>query len=686
MNIVKTTLINTSRSITSAIFLLALFNQAEAIASTDDLLFTTQGQSLFRGKDVDEKSFTVNLFEPYNSKGIEGEIKQVTQEVPLPTLQRAWQNAIDTCTDYVYDLPSPLPDVSPSKSECITGQVKRTYCVNALLKVRLSSTYNSCKFGEAKHNINKDLGVGIGEEPTQPANRNYDVGAILTYESDIKLGFEGKFKLDPGSVDVSFGAKATLTLNKTAADSGETIQLTSSYQLTDNYHLTSRYPNLDFSLGTFAGAKIDVDLEYAGVDYDSGEQVRKTIAVYHADSLNSEIGILDVDGLVRFADTEWLGLNLSPSGVEFRVAEHNATLFGNQLYSTELVMPGILPGSPVSLSFGDLAILTPSLNTPVETDFYCGICEPLTEFIDANNTIHNTTPVGTRELLGGVTDGNTFALPFTNNGIHDTDLFRLDWDVDFMTSLMGTPLGIIVTGPKVFNIKGHKLITSYQIEGNAIDYDVASFWSMQQHLSFAPNLKVTLNFNQAVSVKTETMDNFEVMTQIKMPVGDTIDIIQPASDLKITPVYTLNENEFINDSQLVLTPAIQEKFLNLKFSGLYPDIASAALGFPLDFVALSLTPQLSDPILISQFDKTPVSLDGFVDITGQPLSVTFDPTGSGNGNGNNDQNSESSGGGSLGVFMLILLVSLKRFIRFQLKVKPCFENHFKTSLQLIKNS
>ncbi|MDY6919517.1 MAG: hypothetical protein SV765_04815 [Pseudomonadota bacterium] len=626
-----------------------------------ELGFSTQNQPLYRGRDLQEQAIQFHLLDEHIPETTRGEIRRLPEELPVHTLQAIWERALATCQGYEYTLKVEnitLFRRSPTEAECIAGEIRQNYCV-APPKLGWSGCLDA--FGNRKTWV-RSVGSGIGPKPTQPATRDYDLGMELRYSMDLELGIEGHFRVDPGSVAVSLAGAAGINTDVAAAAEGEVFRIRTWFSNDDaQYRLSSTAPNVDFAVGSFIHAQADVRTEYASVNFNTGEQERGSEVNYMADSRNTTVGNSTVDGVVRFADSEWLGLNFSPAGVDIRLKEETLPLFTGGLYRTDLVVPGIrpVPGVP-AFSFADLAVLTPEMNTPVAFGFDCGDCFPLREQVDVDDRIQNTIPTGTRQLLAGAHDGSDWALPFTDDGIHDSDFFRLDFDMDVMSLVWGVPLGVIWEGPKLPN-KAKILGPVAAVEMNAVDVDVASFWSIDQELSFTPELAVILQFTPAVAVRTETEAQFSVRDSVTITAGESVEIVQPAGGVAINPVYTLANNQFSNRTQLNVSFAVQESLLQMRVYGLIPSLLGGSLGMPTNFVAFQLTPQLADPVSIFTTDDSPAPLGGFADLEGDGLFVGVSEADSrviardSAGNGSSEGGSSGGGGGGSLTWYALLL-------------------------------
>jgi len=618
---------------------------AQSIDSTTDLTFATRAQSLFAGSGNTTKTESIS-FDVLNEEHEmqRGQIKNSQVPLSVATLQTIWQRAINACTSAGYTIPVIGTRISPTQQECINGEIRRNYCV-----APPSLGWAVCaNIGSNRRTYVRDLGPGIGNKPTQPTKKPYDFGAVVSMNSNIRLGFEGSYSYDLGSVDIDYAARARLTIDKSDAAPGDIVTVSTSFTDQDPYLMTSRYPFFELALDMHAYAKMVVNAEYAGVNESNGNQVRATKELYSIDSRDNPDAI---DGVVPFTNgTERLfGVRLDSQGYTTTIlgVENNSPA----RYEYNLTFPFGSPDvpdkkapkyrSPLSFSLADFAVTAPQLDTPASPGFLCGDCVPLRNDI-VNGGLTNTTPVGNRTLIGGITDGNGIVLPFVNDGAQDVDLLRVDVDLDVVTVAAGVPLGVIIEDP----------IGVFAAEVNLLDLDLATFISADQKLTFLPNLEVELLFSTPTEVRVSGETEFSTVSLVSLQVGETLEFRQPDSAVVITPIYSVKNNGFSNHTQLKISSAIQETLGQLKIGGYVGDHLADVLGDDPNFALLQITPTLYDPATIWSSSTAPWSLAGFTDIPGQPIEVTLTPSGSSGGSGgsggSNGQNGGASGGGGGG--------------------------------------
>ncbi len=651
----------------------------EAVSVTDVLAFATEDQGLFGpGTPVKSDTFLVDdLFSQTFGPVTQGRIERIDQDVPVEILQEVWNRAVATCTGITYTVdPSSYGfdacadfGVRPSESECITGRIgSRTVRVTCCA---FGDDYdNGCTLGQTVSrditvNVDQDLGGGIGSRPTQPLTKSIDVGAVVTYRANVRVGLELEIERNGGSVDMRYGTRAVLQASRASARPGDVVTLT-AWHVPDPsaMNMRSLYPSINFIFRYFIRADGQMDADYAHMGAD-GEQVRvqKTVVRYDsADAAGADaLGRLTGDlvsvsaGVAGIRVEAFDGVPYAPEPVQDLAFEFPLTL---PLVSMDVTVPFQCPtgGSvigkvlgktcpptfPVSTDLAEFAFRTPQVNTPAFGGFDGGFAGfapdsppllPARSRVDADGSVTNTTPSGWRPLFAGLAaidpddplDINDFTI---DEGELSTDFARLDIDVDGLMScaLVGcaNPLGVnfqIRSG--VDPVLGKPGIV-LDAEGNFIDLDIVNFFHIDQSLRFAPGLEAELRFDRPVEVFDETSGEWVVANGWMLPVGagtfDQLMIRQPAGGVTITPVYGLGGNRFTNTTKWLYTPAIQETLFQIKFDGWLVSLLSGALPAQPNFALLQQT--LSPgPIVMDTTFEEPFAFGGFGTATGTPLTI-----------------------------------------------------------------
>jgi hypothetical protein len=659
----------------AALLTLAPLAQAQQIVSTP-LRFETRAQPLF-GADsggLTELELDLVFFEEHVPPTSKGTIERVNEELSVATLQTIWTRAMNECQSKSYTIPVIGIKISPTATECQNGEVNRKYCT-----FPPSLGWNAlCPSGNRKTYI-RDLGPGIGPKPTQPADRPFDVGAVVTYRADVEMGVRGVVVFDAGTVDVSFAGEATLATSVSDASPGDVVTITTGWDMNGSAaDMRSRYPNIDFSLGSYVFTDVNAEAVYAAPDFDTGDQIRSARTLYSEQTLDSDLENVSADGVVEFADTEWFGLNISPAGLEVRVKEEGFTLLdGSDLISENILypfQPKPRPVGAVGFSIADYSLLSPKLDTPAINGFDCGDCSapPLRNFVDASSRIVNTTPVGQRTLFDGMLRENgSIATPETGDALQDADFFRFDLDMDSISVALGAPLGVTVEGPTVKFPKRLRHLGDLGpvigINLDAVDMDVASFWSADQRLEFDPRVSVDLNFDKTVEVRLPGASEFSMTDSVTIFLGESVEFKQVEGGVNVVPVYSTRHNRFTNDTKLLVTLAYQQTLGGVELYGLVPELAEGVFDLPVSFAVSRITPQFADPFTIWSSQPDPDNIEsyglgGFKDLGGAPLVIAETGSGpnpgGGSGTGTGSGSTNGGGGGASGPAEIALLIAL----------------------------
>ena len=206
--------------------------------------------------------------------------------------------------------------------------------------------------------------------------------------------------------------------------------------------------------------------------------------------------------------------------------------------------------------------------------------------------------------------------------------------------------------------------------------------SADQRLSFDPRLKLELQFSKEVELRSAGETDFTRTTSRIVNVGETVIFRQPAGGVSITPVYTLRDNAFTNDTKLKISNAIQETLGQVKLGGYVGDGMGALLGDDANFALLQITPTLYDPTTIWNNDATPFSLGGFADHVDAAITVRDASTGGGGGGsggggsggggagGGGSGSGSGSGGGGAWDFTSLAMLLLAAWLTWRLRYHP----------------
>jgi hypothetical protein len=559
--------------------LLAALLGARTSAGSDRLLFTTSGQSLWGPRPgVTEKTFRAELLDESIVDSI-GRIVRVDVDVDNSTAQAAWEQAVQTCDDreYCHDFGFPVGRrcISPTRSQCINGATLEILGVD-IVTIR-----------------------GIGPKPAGSIKKPFDVGAALEWEARLLWGVGGGISVDEGSVEVEYPTEALIEVVGEDLAPGDEFVIRTG-EVPGDVRMRSVWPHVDGYIDTFLDSVLRLEARAAGPDTSDGSQIdvrerflyattggekHKELAGFHAGTDGLQIRLLDEP---VFETDE---------GIEHGVSVPIFTV------------PGI---AEIGFPLLELGLYFPKMATPTPEDF-----EGLSvNGIFDGTRITNFVSPGRREI--------EVAWGVVNDGHKDPDVGRFDIDIDVLSALtMGAPLGIDAS------LGETPIGALLEVEGNALDVDAALFFAFEKEISFEPRLVVELHFSQPTMVETfPGSGEFREALSKTVPVGVELRAIHPGGELTIEPVYSLRENRFVNDTDLVLSPAIQETIFQLKLGGKIYDWAGSQIGIPENMAALQLTfPLTGEPLKLADMnflDDAPeaqFSLGGFEDIAGTPVSI-----------------------------------------------------------------
>ena len=604
----------------------------------------------------------------------------MSQDVPLGVLQSAWDQALDVCTTTRSFKAVPYCEAysfTPTQSQCETGSVTlpataTINCCGSLGVPDTTATYPGCGLLHLKTNAtvtipsnlrNFDLGAGIGPRPTQPAPAPFDVGLITSYEAHANVGLEMSISADAGSVDVAYATKASLSADAGSALPGDVVTLTLRHEPIGDparTHMASKYPNISFALKYFLDLLGKLDVEYANMGTDGKQKHAKESVVFYSTANQPDA---DVHGRLV---GELIGLQAGLSGAEVRI-------FADQPSSLPVDFPaGIVwdfplafgwditvpftcpiagipklgnyfcgPPPPISTDVAEIGVRTPALDTPAAPNFDGGVADfasftplvPLRNALAADGSLSNTTPSGFREILSvpGLQGLNSLNDILLDDGRLSTDFARVDLDLDGLASLYQgglNPLGgNFVFGGETIDPKTGKNTSVANMEWNMLDIDFANWFHVDQSLKFEPNLQVDLKFDKPVQVRAANASTFTTVSEYTLTVAanadTTLEVIQPAGGVTITPTYSLRANRFTNDTNMLWTPALQESFLQVKVEGIIAQLLAAAL-LPTDDdlnFAVAQSTQSPPPVVMGPIGAAPYTLGGFQNVSGTALTI-----------------------------------------------------------------
>jgi hypothetical protein len=673
---------------------------AAAVTISDEVTFESFGQPLLAASQGQgEATKTVRfgntpVFRDTRGPIENGAIYHVEQNIPVETAQAIWQRAIEICTRELVrtqDVSITLPIVgqvsrscrgraTPTQSQCINGgTINPTLAATCCL---YGGTYPSCTdlIGPDTITVSTDLiflnvGAGIGPKPTSGTTRPYDLGLIARVSSVVEVGLEGELVLDGGSIDVVYPTSIRLATNADQVVPGSVFAVYGTH-VPASPSLATEYPNISLSLNTYSKIDVGVDIEYAGIDYSNGQQIRATRSVSGfrtADDPEADAEGRIVNQIIEVKAGVGAGLQVSVNtdvslgGFDGRTLDPIGPFVLPLQFPFDVTLPPkaipfceVLPrpdcsfNPPVSTDLVEMLFRTPLLDTPAVPGFdggndFRGVAGSDETIAQARNqvlgdgAIRNTTITGKRDALQSSLEavGGDLSKLSLSDGIVDTDLVRLGVDIDGSLAGFGLPPGgaqlelppQLPAGFPIEKLAGKRLL---EVEANLIDLDAVDFLYFDQELIFRPNLVVELVFDRAVFVRSAGQAEFELLAADEhgeyvaaLPLQphrlDAVEVIQPEGGVTITPRYSIAANRFENHLDWLINTGVQGTIGQITIGGYIAAIVAPILSGisdleELDFALGQFAPTFDEPLRIPAHESFP--LGGFgAPVVGTSLAV-----------------------------------------------------------------
>ncbi len=549
---------------------------AQSISAADALSFSTSGQSLWGpGAGEKTKEFHSTLID-LAEQGSRGSIVRVDREISAQAACDAWERAVTDCDAEVYRWG--LLSFSPTRQQCIAGV---RYCFPN-------------PFGEDPCIVVP----AIGPKPPCTTTKPFDAGAVVTWDALFQWGIQGGITLDPGSVDVEVATTATIEVSEADFDAGDVITIRTT-EIAPDVKLRSRWPSVSGHIDTFLNARAVLQARAAAPNTQTGQQMDRTATLFEQDTRGTKVQTL-------------AGFKAGTGGLELRILDETFEVVPEGVEHTAVV--GLtLPGAvEIGIAICDLGLYFPQMDTPAAPGF---AGKSLNGIFDGTRIVNSLQP-GTR---------TAFQIGVINSeGTMDTDVGRFDLDLDALATLawLMPPGGLnasIDAGP----------VTLLEVEGNVFDLDAVLFLGFKESLAFEPRLMVNLVFGQPIMAETSPGSNrFEMVGSKRVRIGESLRIVYPGGDLAVDPVYTIEENLFINDTDLVVSPMLQGAVFELKLGGLVHEMVGEQIGLPDHMAAAQVSVdlkeepwKLADLNFLDQSSQAEFALGGFRDVPGSRLVI-----------------------------------------------------------------
>jgi hypothetical protein len=673
---------------------------AAGISINDDVTFEALGQSLLgsnagQGQATRTIPFgTTPLFSDRRGPITAGTIYHLDQPIPVETAQAIWQAAIEICTTrltrtQIVSIEIPVigtvsrscrGTATPTQAQCINGGT-----INPLLSATCciyGGNYPNCTDGlgpdtltVSTNLLSFNVGPGIGPRPTTGTTRPYDIGIVASVRSDVEVGIEGELTLDGGSVDVTYPTTVRLTTSADSVVPGDVFAVWGTH-VPAAPSLVTEYPNISLALSTYSRIDAGADVQYAGIDFATGNQVRGTQMIDafstaddpQADEMGRVINqIIEVKAGVGAGLQVSVNTDVSIGGIEATQLDPIGPFILPLAFPFDITIPPkpapfceVVPrpdcsfNPPVSTDVVELLFRTPFLNTPAFPDFdggndFTGVAgddEPIGQARNqllADGAVRNTTITGKRDALESSLEavGGDLSKLSISDGIVDTDLLRIGVDIDGSLAGFGLPPGgatlelppQLPAGFPIAKLAGKRLL---EVEANLIDLDAVDFLYFDQEIIFRPNLIVELVFDKPVAVRAADMVAFEEVVAnalgeyvVELPLEadrlGAVEVIQPEGGVTVTPRYSVAANELENNLDWLVNSGIQGTVGQITIGGFLaaivaPIVSGVSDVEELNFALGQFAPTFDEPLRFPAHDS--FTLAGFGEaIVGTAFSV-----------------------------------------------------------------
>lgn len=504
------------------------------------------------------------------------------------------------------------------------------------------------------------------------ANPTFQAGIQADYDLDMRWGVSGGALLDSGTVSIEYKPAIEIEYNKDTNFNGEgDLYVISSAQIMENSALSmnTSAPGLEAFLDTHVDAKatLNADVAFPGISTTGQlQQERFQFDIFNIDTQGEQ---------TPDPNNPLVNVGLGVAGINFDILGNS--IFSKPLgvftHSFEVSLTGVpktpkdptksTSSVPIELSYvlAEFTLQAPDLTTPIDEDCL-GIIGCFLEYNDLSvkappvyygeNASIPTIGISADDtainnyLRGGERTG--FISGFMDSGLKVNDALKFELDIDGLVSFVtqqatgvpvplgvnfgvSIPLGSENSDPKNSNSE-FSLPPLLAVTGNLVDLDAAAFVGIDVSYSFKPNLMIEYIFNHSVMVKTSEEGDFFETNSVELPLGKRFFLINTHEIFNIETRYSLANNEFTNNTDLVLAPVIEGEILsgNWEFIGMpesFPNEFSAAS------VSLDLSPTTIKLIDINFFDirdKAIFSLSGFdfidgpfIQLAGTAITPTF---------------------------------------------------------------
>lgn len=455
--------------------------------------------------------------------------------------------------------------------------------------------------------------LALSENPTNPS---FELGYAIDSEFHYEYGWEGGVTVDDGSVDITYSPELNIQVVEAerTAEGWPTYTVTVNQQANSDLDMTTRWPGIDMYLNPWTDTRYRTEVGFIYPKQDLStldfSQQQDSLVLWDTDS-NGRYSLGDAPLFRMRFESTGIGLEVLGLGVDFTGFDPPVEI------AKPLMKKGNLEFGVVILEGG---IQGPRLATPPEpvTDILGNDVPFKGEFTE---TINIGTDNGSTYIRQGIDAGERTGLNlFTlNAGLKDPDVLRVDVDLDGLASLAtGMPLGFKLHQKLPIGVGDY-----WSIAADVADLDFGGVLSFSNKYEFRPNLGVTLAFSRPVRPIVDDIVQGETNTVTLQP-GESLRFIHPGGPLEINPNYSVDNNEFVNDTDLNVTSLFSGEVLSAWISILgVPNTLLPKVSMVQWEVEPNPAPlKVADLNYLDNTESSIFSLSGFSDVPGTPLSVT----------------------------------------------------------------
>lgn len=446
----------------------------------------------------------------------------------------------------------------------------------------------SCAASKADSAAKKAASDVAGTEPPKTyAERN---GGRVWGDSKFVSGLSGAIRADGGTVSVDYQADVRTTLSGATHTPGAVLSVGTALGA-DNARIATSGPQVGMSLSTYqdfeSHLRMEAYLKNVGgpatlTNFGDG---LKTQPLFELTAGNGAVR-LDPLGLgpvtVGTELTKQFGATLTPPGSSVKVT---------------------VPVFEISAGVPDVAA-DPAATVREGGGWRNGVAPPErkgTEILGIGNSV--------------VLEGSEFA--------------RAALDMDSVSLMLGTPLGISASiGTPPIGIP-----TILGAEGNALDFDLETYWALRTSYDFVPDLKVTYKFSSPVQIRAAD-GTLSLAGEVTVPIGEVIDFLNPLDGVDVTTLFSIADNEFRNRTDFELRFGISLAMIELLLGGVLFSGIDAGLSWaeivdlPNRLAVYSAAAPIGGPIALGRLgspDGVGFALDGFPLVDGAGFSIMAIP-------------------------------------------------------------